>query len=83
MGQVVSQHLLGVGLVGLEAELVDYLAEGVQHGPVVEVEHVPTHDGGLAAVVGEREQSQHGLGLHHDVVVQQQGVVAAVLHGLV
>ena len=66
----------------LEAVRVNDLAEGVQDGPVVEVEHVSADDGRRLAAVGKRQQPDNAFGLDDDVVVHQQDVVAAVLDGL-
>ena len=57
-----------------EAPRLHDLAEGVQLGAAVEVEHVATDDGRPLREVTEGDRADHALGLADDVVVHHHGV---------
>ena len=67
-----------------ETVLIDNFTKVVDHCTLVQVEHVPTHNGGLAGEVGELDSPQDAFSLNQDVVVKKHHVLAlARLDGFV
>ena len=66
-----------------EPPRLDLLGVGVQRGALVHGEHVPAHDRGHAGQVREGDGPHNALGVDAHVVVEQEDVVGAALHGLV
>ena len=80
--QIVTHDHIIVRLVVEVTPRIDNLAVGVQHRAVEHIKHMCAHDGGVFAVVCKRHHAQDGLRLNNHVIVQQQHIVAAVIHGL-
>ena len=82
VAQVVAHRHVFVRLSVEVTPRIHDLTERVQDRAVEHVKHVRAHDGGLLAVVCEGHHAQNRLGLNDNVVIQQQHVVGAVVHGL-
>ena len=82
MAQVVTHSHVFVRLSVEVTPRVNNLTERVQDRAVEHVEHVRTHDGGFLAVVRKGHHTQNRLGLHNDVVIEQQHVIGAVVDSL-